>query len=256
MNQAPGIGQLIAALDLPFGSRVDQRVPKKMLVENGVPTAADKRHINESIEDIHWLAALKPTTIGVPEYRDDAREYLEIAVLGVTLRGDAKVGRLAELIHRAIPYPVFLMLTDADGLSLSLAHKRWAQNEADKVVLDGEAVEVHLGESHETQHIQDLLNALMLASQPRADLLALYQGWMDTLLAYQVADKTGHFALADNPEHAAVRRQALHDCRSLESKITSLRTVANKEKQIARQVDLNLEIRRMQAQLAAAYNKL
>ena len=34
---------VIAALNLPADARVDQRVPKKLLVENGAPTAADKR---------------------------------------------------------------------------------------------------------------------------------------------------------------------------------------------------------------------
>ena len=90
------VQNLIAALDLPGSCRVDQRVPKKLLIENGAPTASDKRQINDGIEEIQWLAALKPNTIGVPEYRDDVREYLEIAVLSVTLRGNAKAGRLAE----------------------------------------------------------------------------------------------------------------------------------------------------------------
>ncbi len=47
------VAALIAALDLPAGSRVDQRVPKKLLLENGAPTAADKRHINDGIEELH-----------------------------------------------------------------------------------------------------------------------------------------------------------------------------------------------------------
>jgi hypothetical protein len=58
---------LLAALELPDGCRVDQRVPKKLLLENGAPTAADKRLISDGIEELLWLAALKPTTIGVPE---------------------------------------------------------------------------------------------------------------------------------------------------------------------------------------------
>ena len=61
-------------------------MPKKLLLENGAPTAADKRQINDGIEELLWVAALKPTTIGVPEYRDDVREYLEIAVLSLVLR--------------------------------------------------------------------------------------------------------------------------------------------------------------------------
>ncbi len=68
------IAAVLAALSLPADARVDQRVAKTLLVENGAPTAADKRQINEGIEELIWLAALKPTTIGVPAYRDDSRE--------------------------------------------------------------------------------------------------------------------------------------------------------------------------------------
>src|SRR5580704_5496838 len=94
---------LIEALDLPESCRVNQRVPKKLLLENGAPTSADKRIINDSIDELLWLAALKPTTIGVPEYRDEVREYVEIAVLRLTLRNPAKATRLVELVHRAVP---------------------------------------------------------------------------------------------------------------------------------------------------------
>ena len=64
----------IASLGLPDGCRVDQRVPKKLLLENGAPTAADKRLIADTVEEIQWVAALKPNTIGVPNYRDESRE--------------------------------------------------------------------------------------------------------------------------------------------------------------------------------------
>ncbi len=105
---------------------MNQRVPKKLLLENGAPTAADKRIINEGIEELLWLAALKPTTIGVPEYRDGVREYVEIAVLRLSLRAAAKTRRLVELVHRAVPYPVLLLTEQADHDAppgLSAAHK-------------------------------------------------------------------------------------------------------------------------------------
>ncbi len=61
-------------------------------------------------------------------------------VLAVTLRAandkPVKGVRLAELVHRAVPYPVVLLLHTDRSLMLSLAHKRWAQNEAGKVVLE------------------------------------------------------------------------------------------------------------------------
>jgi len=239
---------LIAALDLPDTARVNQRVPKKLLVENGAPTSADKRRINEGIEEIQWLSSLKPNTIGVPDYSDDVREYLEIALLSVHLRPEAKAGRLSELIHRAIPYPLFLVLLQGDQAILSLAHKRRAQNEAGKFVLDGDVVEVTVsGNTPLSAEVNwQFLDAMALGNQPRANLFLLYQGWLDTLIALQASQVTGTFIQAATIEAAIARREALQICRELEMKITILRNAAEKEKQMARRVELNLEINELQ----------
>ncbi|MFH1574077.1 MAG: DUF4391 domain-containing protein [Acidobacteriota bacterium] len=250
------VANVIAALDLPAGARVNQRVPKKLLVEHGAPTAADKRRINDGIEEVHWLAALKPTTIGVPEFRDTAREYLEIAVLSLALRSGAQAGRLAELIHRAVPYPVFLIVSQGDMLELSLAHKRWSQGETGATVLDGETVAVDLEAGQDGGFRQAFADALPMVRQPRANLFALYQGWMDTLLALLVARVTGTFSTAESPEHAAARRSALAQCARLDAQMAGLRAAASKETQLARQIDLNVELKSLQAEYSAARAKL
>jgi len=246
---------LLEALDLPTGSRVDQRVPKKLLLENGAPTAADKRHINEGIEELMWLAALKPTTIGVPEYRDDLREYLEVSVLRLTLRANAKATRLVELVHRAVPYPVLLLAEQAERPGLSAAHKRWSQGEAGKTVLDGEVVAVEWQATFDDGHWRAFSELLALGRQPTATLYALYQGWIDTLLALHASSVTGEFTLARNSEHAAARCNALQECARLDAEIARVRAAATKEKQIARQVQFNMELQRLRAaRLAAAKN--
>lgn len=253
--------EIILSLGLPDGCRVDQRVPKKLLLENGAPTVADKRLINDGIEEIQWVAALKPNTIGVSDYRDDLREYVEIAVLTVTLRATddkpAKVARLAELVHRAVPYPVLLLLHSGQRVMLSLAHKRWAQNEAGKVVLDSGVVSASLPDDASSADVLSaFMQALALTSQPQATLFGLYQGWMDSVQALLAARLTGTFKTADSPEQAVARRQALQECQRLELEEARLRTQAAKEKQLARQVQLNLALKRVQAQLAAARQQL
>jgi hypothetical protein len=243
---------LIEALDLPAGSRVDQRVPKKLLLENGAPTAADKRIISDGIEELLWLAALKPTTIGVPEYRDDVREYLEIAVLRVTLRSAGKATRLVELVHRAVPYPLLLLTERGEGFGLSAAHKRWSQGETGKTVLDGDVVAAEWNAENDGERWPAFRNALALGKQPRTTLHALYQGWIDTLLALQAARVTGTFAMAADAEHAAMRCDALQECVRLAGEITRLRATAAEEKQMSRRVELNLELKRVEAAQAAA----
>jgi hypothetical protein len=245
--------EVITALALPLEAHVDQRVPKKLLVEHGAPTAADKRQINDGIEELLWVAALKPTTIGVPEYRDASREVLEIAVLSLSLRPEAKAGRLIELIHRAIPYPVFLITEQSNTVSLSLASKRLAQNEAGKVVLDEPPVTCSL---EAASNVRDPLGSLSLAAQPRLHLLALYNGWIACLEALLAAMITGKLALPPDVAGQGARRQALAGHARLQREIAALRAQAEKEKQVNRRVDLNLEIKRLEAELQRTRERL
>ena len=240
---------VVAALALPQEALLRQRVPKKLLVEHGAPTAADKRQINDGIEELLWVAALKPETSGVPAYRDVDREYLEIAVLSLALRPEAKAPRLVELVHRAIPYPVVLVTTQAGVTSVSLAPKRLAQNEAGRVVLDAVPVSCAL----ETDPVTaEWLAGLALAAQPRAHLLALYQGWIARLEALQASRITGRLATATNPATQEARRQALADHARLLHDIATLRAQAEKETQLSRRVAVNLEVKRLETLLAEA----
>jgi len=246
---------LIAALDLPTSATVGRRVPKKLLLQNGAPTATDKRHISEGIEELLWEAALKPTTVGIPEYRDEAREYLEIAVLRLTLCPGARATRLTQLVHRAVPYPVMLFAEGAGALSASVAHKRWSQAEAGRVVLDGEPV-VAERDGDCDAHWPALCRALAIGRQPRATLFSLYQGWLDTLLALRAARITGAFGLLPTSEQAAGRREALVEYARLETEIARLRAAAQRETQMPRRVGINLELQRLRAAQAAARTKL
>lgn len=247
--------EAIAALDLPPAARVDRRVPKSLLLEHGAPTAADKRRISEDIEQIQWVAALKPTTIGVAVHRDDEREYLEIAVLRLLLRADRKATRLLELVHRAVPYPVLVVSELRDHVTLSLAHKRWSLGEAGKTVLEGDLVAVDCPREGDPNK-PAFVAALGLGRQPQTSLLSLYEGWVDVLLALEAARRTGQFEVMDLAERRATRRSALRDCTRLEAEMVRLRAAAAKEKQMARQVELNLELKRAEAARAAALAQL
>lgn len=272
---------VIAFLCLPPESCVDQRVPKKLLLEQGLPTAADKRAVQEGVEELLWVAALKPETIGVPSYRDEVREYLEIAVLALSLRAQAKVSRLVELLHRAVPYPVLLVVEQTRGaglacaprggqrgdeerasasgrsplsgdgteVSLSLAHKRHSQGEGGKVVVE----EIHHSEPFRLEAPdpvqKSFLESLALSQFPSRDLFSLYQAWIDRLTALQAAQWRGAWKVPETPEQAAALRGSLEACTRIQRELASIRARAAKESQMNRRVALNLEIRRLETEL-------
>ena len=247
---------IITALALPPETLVGQRVPKKLLVENGAPTAGDKRQINDGIEEILWHAALKPANLGVPAYRDALREYLEIAILTVAFRPAAKPARMVELIHRAIPYPVLLIATMGDTASVSIAHKRWSQGETGQVVIEELRVTAPFQPENATAVADQFLASLSVSGLPQSSLFALYQSWLDSVLALEAAQITGAFVPPPSIERSTALRESLDARAATLRDLALLRAQAEKETQLNRRVELNLEIRRLEEELTKTISAL
>ena len=202
------------------------------------------------------MAALKPTNIAVPAFRDDVREYLEIAVLTATLRANAKPTRLIELIHRAIPYPVMLLTEQGGAINLSLAHKRWSQGEAGEVLIEDVRRTAPFHPNTPTEEEAHFLSSLAVSGLPNRDLFALYQGWLDRVAALEAAQITGTFTSPDSDGRAQALREGLDARARLQRDLAALRAQAEKEKQLNRRVELNLEINRLEAKVAATEQTL
>lgn len=259
----PSALDVVAALEFPAECAVRHRVAKKLLQEHAAATSADRRLVQDMVEEIWWLGALKPEKTGIAPVKDDIREYLEIAVVIVGLRGKddkmpspAAVRRIEELLHRAIPYPLFLIADQGESRRISLVNKRRAQNEAGRFVLE-DVTTVSLPEDAPFPSVcRSFLESLALSRRENTTLLALYQGWIDCLLALRAARITGQFAQDNNALHAAGRREALQEHEALEQEIRQLHARATRERQMAKRVELNLELKRLQARRDAVMQNL
>ena len=246
----------LVALALPREALVDRRVPKKLLVQKGASSVRDRLRIQRGIHELRWLAAVKPSTVGIAEYRDTEREYLEIAVLGLQLHPTARSMHLVKLVHRSIPYPVLLIVRRNDTLELSLAHKRRSLSDPDKTVIDGGIVTAQVSGDCPHHLSAALRKALALACQPHGTLKDLYRGWIETVHAFLAARITGAFCLSPTATAASAREAALHEYSALSNKIATVYSAARKEKQLALRAELNLELTRLRATRDAAQARL
>ena len=100
------IDVLYNKLGIPESCHLGKRIFEKLFHENTKLGATDKRAFREDIDIITWQYTLKPSTIPIQAYEDEQREYQEVAVLQVDLKTQNRTSRIAEIIHRAIPYPL------------------------------------------------------------------------------------------------------------------------------------------------------
>lgn len=246
---------IITSLSLPASVLTRNRINRQSIIDNTAPSTSDKRLINDGIEELVLRAMLQPGRVGIPAYKAEEREYLEIAVLALAVRPGFKAQRIAELIHRAIPYPVLLLATQEGRMTLSVAHIRWSQGETGRTVLDGPLYLAAIGEVMPENDLA-FVASLAPAAIGARDMFALYSAWLERFEAHRAARITARYTLAGDANAAARRRAALADYERLTQALRELNVRAARETQINRRVELNLEIRRLEGQLATTAREL
>lgn len=161
-------------LGIPARARFSERLSKKVLREQigGGGGSSEARLLDKVVASARVVGILRPETIQVPAHRQAGNEVTDIAVLHVesaprTTAGERR--RLVELIQRAMPRPVVLVL-DGPGqsaeLSLALTHISRTDPERQSSVVDAAI----------TVLVEDLPpDGLALARCDHADLWALYR---------------------------------------------------------------------------------
>ncbi len=246
------------ALGLPPACLRDQRVPKKALLEseNIKLTAADKKAIREALESVVWKFALTPETVQVRPFTSDDRTFEEIAVLEARLKDSAEaektVDRLGVILHRAIPYPVLLIVAATDKVIVSAADKRMSRAERGKVVADEPISTPWLPSGHDELDA-DFLKSLSLADLSQSDFLALYADIRKVVAARAAGERTGKLNLARD---AASIQEDIDESRRLEAEIKRARAALKKADHFNEKVELNTQIKDLERRLQATLEAL
>ncbi len=156
---------------------------------------------------------------------------------------------LADVIHRAIPYPVILLFFHDGDVLVSLAQKRFSQAEKGAVVAEDFLATGWIALTDPSPPQQAFLASLRFADLPQTHFYALYSALGDRLVALGCAELSGTYRLETALERRRERRARLTECRAMEARIQRLRTKIRKETQFNRQVELNTQIKQLEREL-------
>lgn len=234
-------------LQFPDAAHLHRRVPKKQFVENGSLSAKDKLFFKECIDSIYWEYTLKPSTCPVLPFKDKEREYLEIAILSIELTSPKKHKHLAEIIHKAIPYPLFIVFRSGSEFALSIAPKRFNQAEQGAYVVEKVVTTGFITTKDPLTYETDFLSSLTWCNLPLTTYGSVYTAWAERFAAYNCALLSNSFSL-NNPE---LKEKTLARCKELKSQLATLRSEMKKA-EFNRKVELNVEIKKIEKELQLA----
>ena len=249
---------ILLLLDVPKACELNKPIFKKTFLEathgnKAILTAADKRLLKLDVDKIRWLYTLKPSTINITGYKDQEREYPEIAILHIHLleldsQGN-KAKRIANFINRAIPYPLVLLFTcdttEGQYFSLVLADKRINQADKEKWVIEDSYQTSRINLLEITAIELEFLSSLKISNLPYSNFFAFYHALIERVVALKCADFTGVFSLKSKSEgrienaNGDSRVETLREIEKLESQRTEVINKVKKVKQMGKQIELN-----------------
>ncbi|ERP39058.1 DUF4391 domain-containing protein [Chitinivibrio alkaliphilus] len=267
-NKKAAIDYVWNAISFPEAALLGKRVPKKQFLESGELVASDKKLFRENVKNVYWEYTLKPSTCPVLPYRDNEREYLEVAVLQVEMNSQKGHKRIAEIIHRIIPYPLMIGFyvgttehteyTEKESINsvssvssvvnksfaLSIAPKRFSQTEQGAYVAERFYTTgwMHSGAFNDREAA--FVASLAWDNMPLQTYGTLYNAWTDRFTGYECSVLSGSFTIGK----AGDRLEQLTRCREIESRISELRGQLKKAA-FNRQVELNTQIKKFEQEL-------
>lgn len=242
----------LSSLGLPANCSVGSTVFKKFFYNMGL-SAADRKLITNQVEKIIIQYNLTPKNLNIQPYKDDEREYLEVQVIETRLNDVSRHKRIAEIIMRAIPYPMILQLTHGKKIMIVAGMSRINLADREKQTIDEFVFSPWLGDDYETLAERKFLKDIHFSKLSNLNFYSFYKDFVDQLYILNAASliKT---KLSDlSPDEA---KAIYNELGKIERELLALRAQLKKEDMFNRKVELNLQIKHIEKKQKGLLRKL
>lgn len=237
--------------NLPENCCVNQRIGKALFAENGPLTPGDRKTFRSDIEEIFCSYILDDNHgVMLNSYTDAEHDFSCLAQIDVVLKKAGKAARVAELCHRAMPYPLIVILHDGDKLWFSMAEKRFSRDGKEQVVLEQQTDTGWIS----NRFLQDFSTGADFGKFRKNSYLELYRHYAELLDVLKTAEITGSFQQSSiSPDE---RRQLLTELHQLQNQLAELKAKAKKEAELSRWVEINMQAKKINHEIHEIHEKL
>ena len=239
-------------LQIPERSLIQQRLTKAFFLRIIGLSSAERKLLNNTIEQMEILAQLIPEKSNVPSLVNDTESYEQVLVIVCTVT-DGTLDQVGEkcilFIQKYIAHQVLLILEDATGYRVNVTEKRINQKDNSKLTMERSFTTNVLSKLYKNELSDALYKAMNFSSLNKTNLQLLYKGYIQAVVQYQAATITGSYIKRTNARTAEDMKH-LEAIGLLESTINSLSSQMKKESQLNEQVQLNIKIKEKRTEIS------
>ena len=253
-------------LEVPRDCIVDSVIPKKDVFEAAELNNKDKRIFTDLVKQIKWCYNFTEDNIRVSKYIDEIRSYDEVELINIALKydnvhkidigkfkEDDKIDRIADIMMRFIPYPIFLTIQYDNELKFYSAHIRESKADYDKIVIDGKILSTNWMDLNNLSEIEeDFISKIQFNNLDRTDFYNFYNTYFEAVVQHDGAIMAGGTVNLTVEEI----KKIYDEISILDSKIKAIEKEIAEEDNFNTKMDLNIKAHRFKEEKEMLINEL
>ncbi|MBC5837591.1 DUF4391 domain-containing protein [Flavobacterium muglaense] len=232
-------------LNIPERAIISKKISKAFFIRNFELTSADKKTLNE-IVTMEWLASIKPSNTNIALFQNETYVFEEIQVMTCTLSGNlikGTIDKVTNLFQKHIPYPIVLVIENADEFVVNVCDKKINQNDKSKRTIETFINSPNVSKLYKNELVNAFFEGLDFAILDKTNLETTYKSYSNAIVQFQTAMVTGTFN-----KRSSIRTEEdlkhLETIQKIEKEILTLSNQIKKESQLNTRVSLNIQIQK------------
>lgn len=232
-------------LSIPERAIVNKKISKAFFIRNFELSSADKKILNE-IVTMEWLASIKPSNSNITLFQNENSIFEEIQVITCTLSGNlikGTIDKVTNLFQKHIPYPIILVIENADEFVVNVCDKKINQNDKSKRTIEAFINSPIVSKLYKNEFVTAFFQGLDFAVLDKTNLETTYKSYTSAIVQFQTAMVTGTFK-----KRSSIRTEDdlkhLETIQKIEKEILTLSNQIKKESQLNTRVSLNIQIQK------------
>lgn len=234
------IDYLLEKLEIPLDAWADVRITKKLFEENAELNKLDLKMFLDSVEHVRLAAQINEQTAGVSPFKDEERDYSELALIVAELRRGS-YEKVCKTIHQAIPYPTLVVVYKGEEFAVSIAKKRVNKNDRTKAIVESVASTQWLVKGSKEQQI--LFDKTRFPAFVSDDLHLIIEVLFALIELHPAACELGLYPAIDKLDEALFLKEQID---TFAIGITETKKKMDKEKVFGRRVELNVKLKELE----------
>ena len=254
-------------IKVPDSTIVNSIIPKQDIFEATEMNKSDQNYFVKYVKQIRWIYKFDDSTIRIKPYEDEGKSYLEVELISIKLKNefqeynhntgnfhrfDARLDRIADILHRFIPYPIVLCAEFKEEIKFYVSHISESKADYNKITLDKLIGTEWVNTQDLDEFDEQLISKLQIDNLDKTNVYTFYDDIVTAIIQHISSKEVGRKVTIGSDEILEI----MDKIKEIRREIADLKVLLRRLDNFSEQVELNIKIKELENEIELLHEEL